>query len=95
MQSVSNVSNVNFGSYYNYSGRTKTQRFAIAASSFGPVAGLGQVINGENAKGIAFFLGNLLNTACFIACGRKNKIAHIIGGLAIRTWSAIDAYKRA
>ena len=71
-----------FSGYYNYTGKTKTQRIATGISSM-TIGGLGQVINGDTSKGIAFFLGTLLNIACFIARGYKNKIAHIIVGLLI------------
>lgn len=95
MQQAQTILQQNFqGNYYNYSGKTKAQKIAIASSSI-PVSGLGQIINGETSKGIAFFLATLLNLACFKARGKRNKLAHIIVALALKAWSSVDAYKRA
>lgn len=87
------ISETGFGKYYSYSNKSKTQRIAIGISSI-PISGLGQVINGETSKGVAFFLATLLNTACYFARNRRNKIAHLIMALGLKAWSAIDAYKR-
>lgn len=91
METITNKSNVNFTNYY--SGKTKTQRIATGVASFA-LPGLGQVINGENTKGIAYLLGSLLNVATFLARYRKNIFVHRLIALVIRATAAIDAYKK-
>ena len=79
-----------FGNY-NYSNKSKTQRYAIGASSL-ITPGLGQIINGETSKGIAL----LLATICTALIGDKfpkYKIANLIVNLGIRGFATYDAYK--
>jgi hypothetical protein len=78
--------------YYYSSPSTKTRRLAIGASSL-LAPGLGQVINGENSKGIAFFLGIL---CCSLLGHKRHKLpANLIdiAGWGVAGWAAYDAYK--
>ena len=104
MLGVNNYSNNNYtiqapsfkkyDGYSNYySSSSKTKKLAVGAASF-MVPGLGQVINGETSKGVAFFLGAVCNFLLFFR-KRNNMLLGTIGRLGIGGWSAHDAYKRA
>lgn len=81
----------NYDGYYYSRSSSKVKRFAVGVASFA-VPGLGQVINGETSKGLAFFLGSLCNyLLCF-----KNRNHMTLGWLTrlgIGGWAAHDAYK--
>lgn len=91
ISSINQYNNTNFKNYYtNYSQRNTAQRLGIGASSV-LLPGLGQLINGEYAKGTAFFLATLLNYVCF-----KKNTNRTIGtaiNLGLRAITAYDAYK--
>lgn len=80
---------------YNYSSSSTTKKCAIGASSFF-IPGLGQVINGETSKGVAFVLGII---CChLLPLIRRNPKAMTLGSLAhlgTSCWAAYDAYKNA
>ena len=81
-----------FGNY-NYSNKSKTQRYAIGASSL-ITPGLGQIINGETSKGIAFLLA-IICTSLIGDKFPKYKTANLIANIGIRGFAAYDAYKNA
>ena len=90
----SSINNPSFKQNYGYySQSSKTKKYATGAAS--PlIPGLGQVINGETPKGIAFFLAGLCN---YLLCFRNRKHM-LIGGIAraaIGGFAAYDAYKKA
>ena len=78
---------------YNYSSSSKTRKRAVGFASL-LVPGLGQVINGETYKGIAFFLASICNYVLFLR-NNDNRMLGLIGMVGIRTWSAHDANKNA
>ena len=82
----------NFKGYNYYSGKSTSSRIGVGAASI-VIPGLGQIINGETAKGAAFFLASACNYLLFFR-KRNNMTAGIIGRLGIGAWSAYDAYKK-
>lgn len=83
--------NPNFNGYYNT--QNKTKKIAVGASSF-IVPGLGQVINGQTSKGIAFFLGSLCSLLVFTKVHKHKTLAWVFR-LLIGALAANDAYKNA
>ena len=75
------------------SSSSKTKKLAVGFASFA-IPGLGQVINGETSKGVAFFLGAVCNGLLFFR-KRNNMLLGTIGRLGIGGWAAHDAYKKA
>lgn len=90
--SLKKYNNTAFKQNYNYSSSSKTKRLAIGASSL-IVPGLGQIINGETSKGVAFFLATICNG---LLCYKKRQLNTIckFSRLGISGWAAIDAYKK-
>ena len=76
-------------SYYS---NNKARKWGTATASF-LIPGLGQVINEETPKGIAFFLGSTCNYLLFHRYLRKNLLAWI-GRIGIGIWAAKDAYDK-
>lgn len=76
---------------YNYSKASKTRKYGVGAASL-IVPGLGQVINNETPKGIAFFLGAICD---YLLLVRNSKPFGRLIGLGIAIWAAIDAYRHA
>ena len=87
------VKTPSFKRHDRYGSSYKTRKLAVGAASIA-VPGLGQVINGETSKGVAFFLGAVCNFLLFFR-KRNNVLLGTIGTLGIRGWSAHDAYKKA
>ncbi len=91
ISSIKSYQQPNFRSYYgNYSSKSTVQRVAVGSSSV-LLPGLGQVVNGEYAKGAAFFLATALNLVCFRRSSHKT-IGSVINW-GIRGIAAYDAYK--
>ena len=91
ISSINQYTNTNFKNYYsNYSQRNTMQRVGVGVSSV-LLPGLGQVINGEYAKGTAYFLATLLNYVCFKKS--TNRIIGTVINWGLRGITAYDAYK--
>lgn len=75
---------------YGSSAVPKGRRYGVAAASF-LLPGLGQVINNETPRGLAFFIG----TICCGIINHTRPVLRSIVRVGIGIWAAIDAYKRA
>lgn len=73
----------------------KSRKWGVGIAS-ACLTGLGQIINGEVGKGLAFFLGSILAGGVSLAAYRSNRtFGSLIGlaSMAIPIWSIVDAVK--